>query len=82
MLTKRTQILFDENCWKKILVLAKTKNTSVGNLIRVAIKETYFKEDKKKQIAEAMEEISKIRKNLKKVTYKEIKEMINYGRKY
>lgn len=82
MLNKRTQILFENEFWNQLLALAKTKDTSVGELVRRAVRETYFQEDKKQKMARAMERIAKIRKTLKKVTYKEIKEMINYGRKY
>lgn len=82
MLNKRTQILFDDNLWFQLCALAKMKETSVGDLVRKAVKGTYFQENKKRKMAEAMETIINIRKNLKKVSAKEIKEMINYGRKY
>jgi hypothetical protein len=36
----------------------------------------------KEKMANAMERISKIRKKIKPISYKEIKEMINFGRKY
>ena len=45
MLVKRTNILFDEDLWSKLSLLAKKRKTSVGELTRKAIKETYFSEE-------------------------------------
>lgn len=82
MLNKRAQILFEDETFSFLAALANREETSVGDLVRKAVKRTYFQENKKRKMAEAMERVSEIRKTLKKVTYKEIKEMINYGRKY
>ncbi|MEK9143569.1 MAG: hypothetical protein AAB481_03000 [Patescibacteria group bacterium] len=41
MLTKRTHILFDEDTAFMLAALAREKATSVGNLVRHAIKKTY-----------------------------------------
>ncbi len=60
MLTKRTNILFDENLWKKLNTLAKKQKTSVGELTRRAVKEAYFsdedrvKEDRRKAVEDIL----------------------------
>ncbi len=41
MLTKRTHILFDEDTALMLAVLAREQATSVGNLVRRAVKKTY-----------------------------------------
>lgn len=82
MLNKRTQILFDDNLWLQLCALAKAREISVGELVRKAVKRAYFQENKKIKMAKAMKTILEIRKKLKKITAEEIKEMINYGRKY
>lgn len=80
MLTKRTQILFDENIWKKLTQLARAQTTSVGQLIREAVKEKYLKEADFVRQRETLEEIERIRPRLaQKIDYKAL---INYGRKY
>ena len=42
MLTKRAQILFDQNLWNQLVKLAKKQKTSVGTLTRNALEKTYF----------------------------------------
>lgn len=37
MLTKRTNILFDEKLWEILTRLAQEKKTSVGDLVRKAV---------------------------------------------
>lgn len=44
MLTKRTQILFDKQLWKTLVGLAKEKKTSVGELVRTAVRKEYLNE--------------------------------------
>jgi predicted transcriptional regulator len=81
MLTKRTNILFKDDEWQKLSRLAKKKQTSAGQLVRNAVREVYFKNNKKERgIKEAFENIVKIRK-VQKGTI-DYKELINYGRKY
>src|SRR5438552_104088 len=84
MLQKRTNILFDMETWQKLSALAKRQSTSVGELTRQAIKKTYFGDDvvlEKRRAA--IEATLKLRKQIKGTfSAKEIKELINYGRKY
>lgn len=81
MLTKRTNILFDDAQWIKLDKLAKKQNISVGELVRQAVDKTYFTQDLQKQIQNAHETILKVRpKPVKgRIDYKAL---INYGRKY
>lgn len=85
MLTKRTNILFDEIMWKKLVTIAQNQNTSVGDLVRTATHKVYIDSDEmiKKDRQEAFESIKSLRQKIKHTfTAKEIKELINYGRKH
>ena len=79
MLTKRTNILFDEEMWSRLKTLAKNQKTTVGKLIRNAVKETYLSDKHLRERASAINNIFKKRKKFKKIDYKKL---INYGRKY
>lgn len=80
MLTKRTNILFDEELWKILVAEAAKRKTSVGDLVRFAARKVYDADQKTSARQRAGEEIRKIRVFQKgKVDYKEL---INYGRKY
>lgn len=82
MLTKRTNILFDEELWKRLTSLAQKRNTSVGELVRIAVKETYdTKDEMLEKRRKAIEETLKYRpKPFKgKIDYKAL---INAGRKF
>ena len=61
MLNKRTQILLDDDLWGILIDLAKRKDTSVGELIRVAIKEKYKEEKLLQQRKEAVRAILSFR---------------------
>ncbi len=83
MLQKRTNILFEKEMWDRLVALAKKEGTSVGDLTRKAVEKVYLQdaivEDRRKAIEKTLE----LRKQIKGTfTAKEIKEMINYGRKY
>lgn len=85
MLNKRTNVLFEQTTWDKLLKLAKTRQTSVGQLIRQAVFALYFDKEKYKldQRREAIDSIRRTRSEINhKFTTKEIGELINYGRKY
>lgn len=62
MLIKRTQILFDKQIWNTLADLAKRKNTSIGELVRVAVKEKYEEEDQLRKRKEAVDAILAFRK--------------------
>ena len=79
MLTKRTNILFDEDLWQTLVVLAQTKRTSVGELVREAVKRAYLEEAKRNNISRVADIILSLRKAQKNINYKEF---INDGRKF
>ena len=80
MLTKRTNILFDENLWRKLAELAKAQKTSIGQLIREAVTEKYYQNQKLDRRMKAIESTLQNRLRFRgKIDYKEL---INYGRKY
>lgn len=80
MLTKRTNILFDQALWNRLAQLAKDMNTSVGKLVRDAVEEKYTEDKNLEKIRKACESIEKHRKVFKgKIDYKAL---INYGRRF
>lgn len=81
MLNKRTQILLDEKRWKKATNMAKSQNTSIGEVIRIALDEKWQRERELSQRREAIEHIMKIRPPVSKTPI-DYKALINEGRKY
>lgn len=80
MLTKRTNILFDEELWNLLVALAAKQKTSVGDLVRTATRKVYDADQRILARKRAGATIRKIRVSQKgRVDYKEL---INYGRKY
>lgn len=81
MLTKRTNILFDEKLWSEISKLAKKEGTSVGSIIRAAAREKVESEEMLARRRKAIDNILLHRpKPFKgKIDYKAL---INAGRKY
>jgi len=79
MLTKRTNILFDQSLWEKLSDLARESGVSVGELIRRAVRERYIENGRQEKIAKAIETIRALRKPQKNVNYKKL---INYGRRF
>ncbi len=81
MLTKRTNILFDEKLWQEIFKLAKKEKTSMGNIVRSAVREKIEREADLAQRRRAIDEILRIRpKPYKgKIDYKAL---INEGRRF
>ena len=79
MLTKRTNILFDERLWRLLTDRAKREKASVGKLVRRAVEKVYMQDEEMDQRKKAYEEILRIRKRVKGINYKEY---INYGRRY
>ncbi len=78
MLTKRTNILFDDTLWTKLVQVAKKEKTSVGGLVRKTLSDKFMQEESFEKRKKAIEEIEKIRPHFKgKLDYKAL---INYGR--
>ncbi len=81
MLTQRTNILFDEETLRLLKSIAKEEKTSVGKLVRQAVKKEYAKKDPYAARRKALEETLRIRPAVSKTPI-DYKELINYGRKY
>ena len=81
MLTKRTNILFDEKLWIEVSALAKKEKASVGSIIRSALRDRIEREEILAQRRKAIDDIMRIRpKPYKgKIDYKAL---INEGRRY
>ena len=81
MLTKRTNILFDNDLWNLLTSVAKKEKTSVGRIVRNAVMETYSKDEVSNRRSDACKRILAIRPKPYpgRIDYKEL---INYGRKY
>lgn len=79
MLTKRTNILFEEKTWKQLTDLAKKQNTSVGHLVRTAVEKEFSAEQELQARKKALDHIRQIRpKPVRgKIDYKAL---INEGR--
>jgi len=82
MLTKRTNILFDEQIFKYLVALADKGKTSVGELVRKAVIKVYIKPQINYRRMTSFKNILRLKKGLGHTTAKEIKQSINYGRKY
>ena len=83
MLTKRTNILFDEKMWQALVAEARKKQSSVGELVRSAVEETYLSNDQGivgvRQ--RSLSNIRKVKQQIKQpISRKEIKQFIEYGR--
>lgn len=81
MLNVRAQILFDKTLWETLHRLSKTKKTSISNLVRNAVKETYMKTEELETKRKAIENILKHRPVPVKGRI-DYKSLINYGRRY
>lgn len=80
MLTKRTNILFDDQLMLQMQALARQNGVSIGQLVRDAVIKTYGVSDDIKRRQKALKIIRSIRKFSKnRIDYKEL---INAGRKY
>jgi hypothetical protein len=80
MLTKRTNILFDNDLWDVLTSVARREKTSVGEVVRKAISKVYTEGDLIAQTKKAFETIRKFRVKQKGVL--DYKALINDGRKY
>lgn len=65
MLIKRAHILFDQQLWNKLAQTAEEKQTSVGQLVRVAVEEKYQEENFLSERARAIDKILALKKQYK-----------------
>ena len=84
MLTRRTNVLFDEADYATLLFMSREKNKTIGELVRHAVKKTYKVKAKKGRIDKSLE--LAIKKSWEALKHPEIpldyKALIEYGRKY
>lgn len=80
MLTKRANILFDEELWQKLIYLSRVQKTSIGKLVREAVEQNYGEEAIINKRRQAFKNILKYRPKpyRGRIDYKEL---INAGRK-
>lgn len=80
MLNKRTQILFDQDLWQKLVAISRAQKVSIGELVRGAVKEKYTRDLELAERNKVLEDIEKVRPApfKGKIDYKEL---ISYGRK-
>lgn len=81
MLSKRTNILFDEILWKKLTAIAKAEHSSVGKLVRDAVEEKYASQKEFEKRREVFNKIIQHRPAPQKGKI-DYKALINAGRKY
>lgn len=80
MLQKRTNILFDKKTWQVLQLLAKQQEVSAGELVRKAVKNSYFSKGEIIRKKEIFKEIIALRKKVRaKLDYRQL---IEDGRKY
>ena len=83
MLTRRTNVLFDEADYANLLMHSRERNKTIGELVRQAVKRTYKvkKMDNREKIL-----LKKIKEGWKFLKNPEIpvdyKALVEYGRKY
>ena len=80
MLTKRTNILFDKELWNLLTNVARREKSSVGEVVRNAVKKIYSEDDLIENRKKAFRAIRAVRKRQKGIV--DYKALINYGRKY
>lgn len=84
MLNRRAHILFEEEEFNLLELLAAEKGQSVGELVRLAVKRVYV-EPKEKQFSDRQKAFDRLKQWQKKIgTFKglDYKALIEYGRKY
>ena len=80
MLTRRTNILFDDNLWDLLTSVAKREKSSVGEVVRNAVRRIYSDDSLIEQKKKDFETIKKVRARQKGVL--DYKALINEGRRY
>jgi len=84
MLNRRAHILFEEEEFNLLELLAAEKGWSVGELVRMAVKRVYV-EPREKELSDrgkAFEALKKLQQQTRQKGRVDYKELIEYGRKY
>lgn len=80
ILSKRTNILFSQDMWGRLIKLSRKQSISVGELIRNAIQNVYFSDEEMIEKKRAYDAIIKKRPVFRgKIDYNAL---ISEGRKY
>ncbi len=85
MLNKRTHILFDQETFITLQMIARKDNTSIGDLVRTAVQKIYcdMPENQWERKKQAFEELKKWRSQFKPFKGRiDYKALIEDGRKY
>ena len=84
MLNRRAHILFEEEEFNLLELLAAEKGKSVGELVRIAVQRIYI-ESRQKELSDrekAFEALKKLQRQTRQKGRVDYKELIEYGRKY
>jgi len=79
MLTKRANILFDQELWSKLSIVAKQEQTSVGDLVRKAVIKIYIDGNRETEKQMAIDKILVLKPQKVKLNYRAL---IENGRKF
>lgn len=83
MLTRRTNVLFEEADYATLLFMSREKNKTIGELVRQAVKKTYKVkkiDNREKILLKKIKEGWRFLKNPE--TPVDYKALVEYGRKY
>ena len=80
MLTKRTNILFDNDLWNLLTSVARREKSSVGEVVRRAVSKVNKDTDLEGRKKDAFVTIRTLRVKQKEIV--DYKSLINEGRKY
>jgi len=84
MLTKRTNLLFEEELWQLLAAKAEEEELSVGELVRQAVKKIYVEpgDEVLKERKQAFKALIKLQQKTKQKGRVDYKALIEYGRKH
>ena len=84
MLTKRTNLLFEEELWQLLAAKAEEEELSVGELVRQAVKKIYVEpgDEVLKGRKQAFKALIKLQQKTKQKGRVDYKALIEYGRKH
>lgn len=84
MLTKRTNLLFEEELWQLLAAKAVEEELSVGELVRQAVKKIYVEPEDEvlEQRKKAFKALIKLQQKTKQKGRVDYKALIEYGRKH
>ncbi len=80
MLTKRTNVLFEEMDHAQLVDLARENESTIGHLIRVAVKKTYFSKKRVNKWAKILTRTRELTKGVR-ISPEEWGEMVLEDRK-